>query len=431
VDGELELIMVAVRSRAGAVHRRERLNWHKEWLIEAMHPARPRFGFILAAAMLLVFYTIFSGSSLRLIGAMYTGPGNLTAAHELSQSDFRLFWCAGKGLAAKAAPRFGLPPGASYRQICQPDILADDASQASAWPYPPPAGFWVMPLALLPLRLGFWVWRVVSVLLGGWLLRRAGLGWAAIIAGLASPAAWHDMVGGQNGTLTGAMLVAALLFATSRPRIAGLVVGLLALKPQLCLLFPAIIWRRDGPQLVLTGTVTVLVLVLASLAVWGPGQWRWFLHVAGPDEIRRASAPFAQVFPAAGITVYDLARSLGGTTSTAWGMQMGALLVALTLTFAAWREGVMQPLPRMALTVSLCLLSMPHGFSYDLVAFSLGMAALFVFAGEWERPVLAFLWLMGGYTITVADYTGLLLFPLWAACGAMMAWRLRHLPAGK
>ena len=79
----------------------------------------------------------------------------------------------------------------------------------------------------------------------------------------------------------------------------------------------------------------------------------------------------------------------------------------------------------MAFTCALGVLAMPYGFSYDLVAFSTAMAALFFLAGGWERVVLALLWLLGGYTITLADYTWLLLFPIWAAAGAAMAWRLR------
>jgi Glycosyltransferase family 87 len=392
----------------------------------------PRAGFILTTAMLILFYGVFAGSSVRLLRVMHAGPETLTAQHELPQSDFGLFWCAGKGLAAKAAVRFGLGgPAPAYKQICQLDILADNAPQALAWPYPPPAGFVVTPFAALQLPLAFWAWRVVSLVLAGWLLHRCGLGWMVILAGLASPAALHDMAGGQNGTLSGAVLVAALLLAPERPRIAGVLAGLLTLKPQLGILFPAIIWRRGGWQLVLAGAITVLILVLASLAVWGPGQWSWFLHVAEPNEMRTAALPFASFFPAAGVTVYDMARSLGAAPHLAWAVQAAAAVLALMLTYAIWREGRMQPMPRMALTTGMALLAMPHGYSYDLVGFSLGMAALYFLAGQWERLILACLWLMGGYTITLADYTGLLLFPLWAACGAAMAWRLRNRQAGE
>ena len=389
---------------------------------------RPRFGLVLAVTLLSLAYLVFAGSTAHLMLAARAVPHAqvMTATQELPQSDFGLFWCAGKGLAAKAAARFGLAgPDAAYQNICQINILADDAPRRLAWPYPPPMGFLVVPFSFIPLAASFWVWRLFSLVVAVWLLRWAGLGWVVIAAGLLSPAAWHDMEGGQNGTLTGAVLIAALLLAAERPRAAGVLAGFLLLKPQLGILLPATIWRRGGAQLVFFGAVTALILLLASLAVWGPGQWAWFLRVAGPDEMRTSALPFSSFFPAAGITIYDMARSFGAAPHLAWLCQIMSALLALALIFAGWRDGVMQPVPRMAFTVSLGLLVMPHGFSYDLVAFSTGLAGLFLRAGGWERFILALLWLMGGYTITCADYTGLLLFPLWAACGAAMAWRLR------
>ena len=392
---------------------------------------RPRFALILTMAVLALCYAVFALSTVHLMRAMRGAPEVLTAAHELPQSDFGLFWCAGHGLADQAAARLGLPePDAAYRGICRIDILADGAPRRLAWPYPPPMGFLVVPFSFFPLGLGFWLWRLFSLGVGAWLLRKARLSWPVIAAGLASPAALHDMTGGQNGTLTGAVLVASLVLAEMRPRVAGVLAGLLLLKPQMGLVFPAIIWRRYGVRLVLAGVVTGLGLVVAALAVWGVGPWLWFLHVAGPDEARTAALPFSSFFPAAGITVYDMARSFGMGSAAAWACQGAVAVAALGLLWAGWRAGVMQPVPRMAFSVSLGLLLMPHGFSYDLVAFSTGMAALFFQAGffradAWARLALALLWLMGGYTITLANYTGLLLFPLWAACGAALAWRRR------
>ena len=390
------------------------------------HAAPPRLGFVITVVVLLFGYFMFARGSVDLLLGMRGEPQTLTAVQQLPQTDFGLFWCAGKGLMAKAAQHLGLAgPDPAYQQICQLDILAADAQPASAWPYPPPAGFWVVPLAALPLALSFWIWRAFSLILGALLLRGAGLGWTVTIAGLASPAGLHDMTCGQNGTVTGALLTAALLLAARRPAVAGALGGVLALKPQIILVFPAIIWRRGGARLVLAGAITVLLLVLASLAVWGVAQWSWFLRISAADELRSAAAPFSAAFPSAGITVYYMARSFGAAPALAWKFQDISAGTALLLIWAAWRPGRMAEIPRMAFTASLGVLAMPHGFAYDLVAFSTGMAALFFRAGEWERLVLALLWLMGGYTITVAGHTGLVLFPLWAMCGAAMAWRLR------
>lgn len=398
---------------------------------DAIHQApqvltRPRAAFIFTTALLGAIYLIYLLSVVSVMHAMRAGPLTLTATHELPQSDFGLFWCAGKELLAQAADRFGIVFGAlTAAQTCQVDILSNSAPVALAWPYPPPMGFLVAPFSLIPLATSFWIWRAVCVLVAATLLRCAGLRWGVIAAGLASTAGLHDLVGGQNGTLIAGIQVSALLLTETRPGWAGTLAGTLVIKPQMALVFPAVVLRPKGMKMLVAGALMVLVLVLLSLTVWGQSAWVWFFTVAEPDEVRQAAEPFSVFFPAAGITVFSMARSLGAEIQTAWACQAASSIASLGLVWTAWRPDVMTKLPRMALTCALGVLAMPHGFSYDLVAFSLGMAALYTRANGWERLALGLLWLMGGYTITLANVTGLVLFPVFAACGAALAWRLR------
>ena len=74
------------------------------------------------------------------------------------------------------------------------------------------------PFSLLPLPAAFWLWLSGSNLLAAVLLRRAGLHWAVIAAGLAGPAAFYNLLLGQNGALTAGLLVAPLLTLRRRPR---------------------------------------------------------------------------------------------------------------------------------------------------------------------------------------------------------------------
>lgn len=387
---------------------------------------RSRTAFIFTTALLGTIYLIYLLSVASLMHAMRTGPSTLTATHELPQSDFGLFWCAGKELLAQATDRFGIvlrTPAAA--QTCQVDILSSSAPMALAWPYPPPMGFLVAPFSLIPLAASFWIWRAVCLLVAAALLRRAGLRWGVIVAGLASTAGLHDLAGGQNGTLIAGIQVSALLLTEARPGWAGALAGTLVIKPQMALVFPAVVLRPRGMKMLVTGALMVLALVTLSLIVWGKSAWVWFFTVAEPDEVRQAAEPFSVFFPAAGVTVFSMARSLGAGIHTAWGWQAASSIASLGLVWMAWRPGMMTKLPRMALTCALGVLAMPHGFAYDLVAFSLGMAALYPRTNGWKRLAIGLLWLMGGYTITLANVTGLVLFPVFAACGAALAWRLR------
>jgi len=265
------------------------------------------------------------------------------------------------------------------------------------------------------------------VVVAALLLRRAGLGWGVIVAGLASTAALHDLAGGQNGTLVGGLLVSALLLAEARPGLAGA----LAVKPQMALVFPMIVLRSGSAKLLAVGVLTALALVLLSWLAEGKQAWVWFLTVGRPAATLVAEQPFSVFFPAAGINVFSMARGLGAGLHAAWAWQAGSSVAALGLVWVAWRPSTMASQPRMAFTCALGVLAMPYGFAYDLVAFSLGMAALYPRASGWERLILGLLWLMGGYTITLANHTGLVLFPVFAALGAALAWRLRASPAAR
>ncbi len=383
---------------------------------------RPRVGFILITAMLIVFYAAFSLSNARLMLIAYgQHAGAMDREVLLAQSDYARFWYAGRQLLAG----HGLAAAPSAR-VFPVDITAPDAAAATAWLYPPTMDLLAMGFAWMKLPLSFWVWRAVSLLLGAVVLRWAGLSGGVILAGLASLAAQHDMQGGQNGTLLGAVLVAALLLAGRRPVLAGILGGLLCVKPQIALVLPAALLRLRYARVILAAVLMVAVLVVASLAVEGAKGWWHFLMVQPRDSHIVTSQAFSVFFPAAGITPFYMLRSLGAGVPLAEAVQAAVSLVALVLVWLAWRPGVMRDVPRMALSCSLGVLAAPYGFSYDLVAFSIAMAALFRLAGEWQRLILAFLWLMGGYTITVAGDTGLLLFPLCAVCGAAIAWRLRE-----
>jgi|GEM_PF-759458 hypothetical protein len=396
---------------------------------------RPRVALIFTTALLGVFYFIYLVSVISLMIAMRAKGHDLamTLTQELPQSDFARFWYVGQRLLMRdaAALGFHLAPSAWFVRSFPLDILSSAAPPAKMWLYPPPMGLLAMPFALLPLAPAFWVWRGVSVVVAALLLRRAGLGWGVIVAGLASTAALHDLVGGQNGTLVGGLLVSALLLAETRPGLAGALAGALVVKPQMALVFPMIVLRSGSAKLLAVGALTALALALLSWLAEGTQAWVWFLIVGRPAATLVAEQPFSVFFPAAGITVFSMARGLGAGLHAAWAWQAVSSVAALGLVWVAWRPGTMASQPRMAFTCALGVLAMPYGFAYDLVAFSLGMTALYPRASGWERLMPGLLWLMGGYTITLANYTGLVLFPVFAVLGAALAWRLRASPAAQ
>ena len=195
----------------------------------------------------------------------------LVGSHQLPQKDFGLFWCAGNGLADQLAGRFHFAFSDAYRQTCQNNILSASSPVSQAWPYPPTMGFLVVPFALLPLKAGFWIWRAFCIVAAAFLLRLARVEWLVIVLGLASPAAWHDFTNGQNGTLTGTILLASLLMANERPRMAGICAGILTIKPHLGLPIVVAAIRLRAWRLVAVAVAVALALIVLATLLWGKG----------------------------------------------------------------------------------------------------------------------------------------------------------------
>ena len=192
-------------------------------------PKPPRFWLILISAAIAILYLIFMASNVSLMIAMHaaTHAQVMTATSELPQSDFARFWFVGKSLSMR-----GITPSAWFEKSFRIDILSP-ASGTLVWLYPPTMNLLAMAFAQLPLALSFWVWRVVCWGIAGSLLRFSGLPWIVIVVGVLSPAGLHDTLGGQNGTLIGALAASALLLIDRHPRLGGMIAGILCIKRQL------------------------------------------------------------------------------------------------------------------------------------------------------------------------------------------------------
>jgi hypothetical protein len=386
----------------------------------------PRLLLILSLAIIAILYCLYLASTIALMSQM-RAAGHITVMtvdHELPQSDYALFWYAGKLLWVQMNLHFGHPIAlaSGVQKMFSFDILAPNAPVTFAWPYPPPMTLLVVPFSFLPLAAAFWVWRAFSVVVALFVLRKARLGWLVICAGLASPAALHDLTGGQDGTLVGSLLVAALLLIEKRPLLAGGLAGLLCMKPQVAVGLPSVLLHKQFKTAFFSATATFIFIAALTTALQGWEAWVRFFEVAQPDSVQASAISFDKIFPAAGTTVFLLARSLHATVGQAALAQGISSIMALLAIFLVWNRDDRPITERMALTVCLSILAAPHGFAYDLVAFSIAMAALVELASDWEKPLFAALWLYSGYTITVANMTGLITMPLVAALAAGLTW---------
>lgn len=289
-------------------------------------------------------------------------------------TDFSGVWVAGHAVLAGH-------PAAPY------DNAANAAAQAAAfgtsdfflpWPYPPYFLALAAGAAALPYLIALAIWQGATAGLYLTAILRAvrGAGFASrdvLIVALAFPAAAINLMHGQNGFFSAGLIGLGGLLLPTRPIVAGILLGLLAYKPQFALAVPvALIAGRQGLAFVTTA-LTVLALTAASVLAFGWEPWQAFW--SGLAFARKV------ILEGGGLESYKLqsvfaaVRLLGGPIQLAYGVQLVVTLATLYGLAWLWRAAGDIRLRTAGLMVA-SLLSTPYVVDYDMVLLGPAVAAV-------------------------------------------------------
>ena len=144
------------------------------------------------------------------------------------------------------------------------------------WHYPPFFLAIAVLVAAVPYAWGLAIWLIASFAAYLAAIRAILPRPETWLAASAFPAVFVNVGHGQNGFLTAALLGGALRWLDRRPALAGVLIGLLAYKPQFGVLIPIAMvaggrWRTIG-----AAAVTVAVLIAVSFLTLGGGIWHAF-----------------------------------------------------------------------------------------------------------------------------------------------------------
>jgi alpha-1,2-mannosyltransferase len=262
--------------------------------------------------------------------------------------------------------------------------------------YPPIWLLLLLPFGLLAVATSYGVFMVLTAAAAtAFEGRRDGWGWLAVIT---SPAAVWVVLAGQNTFLSVALFYGGLRLLDRSPAAAGILLGLLAYKPQIWVLVPlALLAARQWRALAWTAA-TVAVLSLASLGVFGLDFWLAFLDAAREaGSARVANIMFERIYMHM-VTLVAAARIVGLSPGVAGAIQLAGAVVAVAAVWFAFRRHRSGE-ARTAVLMTATFLVSPYTLNYDLLLLMPAAVALFrrgIALGFYplERLLYFVLWLM-------------------------------------
>jgi hypothetical protein len=350
--------------------------------------------------ILLAFYAI------AIAGWIALSDGLIDRNGKPIGTDFSNVYAAG-ALTWQGRPAQAYQP--ALQHAAEKAVFAGREVPFFGWHYPPFFFAVAVLVAAVPYAWGLAIWVVAS--LAGYLATMRAIlprreTW---LVAAAFPAVFINIGHGQNGFLTAALLGGALHWLDRRPRLAGILIGLLAYKPQFGVLIPVALLAGQRWNAIGAAAATVAALVAISFATLGGSVWHAFLDSTNFTQtvvLEQGGTGWEKIQ-----SIFSAVRMWGASVHTAYAVQ-GALLAMLAASLAwLWHSDAAFELKAAALAAA-SLLATPYVLDYDLVA--LGVAIVFLARHglingfrDYEISLLAAAWIVPLLSRSVAGISGI------------------------
>lgn len=275
------------------------------------------------------------------------------------------------------------------------------------WHYPP--FFLVIAglVAVFPYLWGLALWQITSFIGYAAVLRAILPRRETLLVASAFPAVFINVGHGHNGLLTAALLGGAMLLLDRRPWCAGLLIGLIAYKPQFGVLMPLALMAGGYWRSIAAAALTVIGLTILCTLLFGTGIWHAFIDSTTFTRevvLEQGGTGWEKIQ-----SLFSAMRMWGADLPLAYAAQsLLAIGLAISLIWL-WRSDAASPLKAAALAIA-SLLATPYVLDYDMVVLAIAIAffARHGFAHgfrDGEISVLAFAWIAPLLTRSVAAAT--------------------------
>jgi hypothetical protein len=326
---------------------------------------------VLPKPLELVCFAFCIANGVWLATALLTGSWLWNPDGSLISTDFLNVYAAGKFVLEGA-------PVSAYdwptHKAMEIRVLGYDFKGYYGWHYPPFYLFVAATLAALPYAAAHAGSSAVSFLPFAAAVRASAGSSAGYLLALSAPAFVANVLVGQNGFLTAALIGFALAFLEKRPVLAGVCLGILTYKPHFGILFPVALAAAGYWRSFFVAAATACVLALASIAAYGFEPWlafaRW-LPVTSQAFLSEGRAEIEKMQ-----SLFALLRTLGVPEAGAW-IGQGLLSCAIAAAiWVIWSNRAHDPALKAAALGAGALLATPYIYLYDMVTITIPMAFL-------------------------------------------------------
>jgi hypothetical protein len=334
--------------------------------------------------------------------------------------DFVNTWVGGKlALMGEPGPYFAVD---AYNSLLQENFGA--GYPRHIWSYPPHLLLFTWPLALVPYLPAYILYCLLGLILYVAITMEGERRWDHIVLLALAPAVTLNIWTGQNGFVTTALLLGGLLQLDRRPILAGVLFGILTIKPQLGVLLPVMLVLTGRWRTLAAAAVTTVVLVAITSLAFGPAVWTDYLYDAMPVQ-KKAVLVNTGIYMLHMPSLFINVRLSGLPLSVAYGAQ--AILSAVTLAAVAWVfRRRRDPFLSTAFLICAIFLVTPYSFNYDMVVFGWVMIKLMERSDTdaWDYAIMLAVWALPFAVLLIgAMRWPIAWLPILAMAGRLL-WRM-------
>jgi alpha-1,2-mannosyltransferase len=355
------------------------------------------------------------------IGYLVTAPFPYDQVDYMIGRDFVNAWVGAKlALSGDPAPHFGVN---AFNQLLVQNFGAN--YPIHIWSYPPHLLLFNWPLGLLPYMTSYVLYCVFGLVLYVLVVSEGSRRQEHLLLLLLAPAVTANIWTGQNGFLVAALLVGGLILLDRRPILAGVLFGVLTIKPHLGVLLPIMLVLTGRWRTIFATVATIVVLFAATSLVFGFKVWTAYIQDAMPTQSRVVLEGYAN-YMVHMPTAFMNAKVARLPLAVCFAIQaVFSVLTLVAVVWTFWRKR--DPVLSNAVFITAIFTVSPYAFNYDMVLFSWVIIKLMDRDdnGAWDYGLMLAVWATPFMTVAMG-ITNLLPFsflPIFAF-GARLVWRI-------